>query len=297
MGGLYGPNTVHVERFLERLKRLTYQQWHEVLARAIVPADASLAAEAVRAADAGAMRHGRNAAVDAAMEAARRHLQLAAASWRDEDALDTKASPSPAPLAAAALVLRDVLSRWHFTPLYAPFAPVIPLVGLKMSRTYGTRSPQVKRFLNRLMKLTQPQWWQVLEAQAQLRHATPELDRERSRVSAPETGVEALVEAIARGANSECDAARIDARAIAGVSWDAAMHGAEGDVSRQVDTEGREAAKRAAEDAVTALVIRDRLVPQLFAAWYAPFARAIPSEDLTGQKARAWLSRWSSTDV
>lgn len=265
MSGLHGPNTAQLEGLLERVKRLTHDQWRELVATAIKRGTDHGTAEVVRAADAAAMRHRRNPALDAALEAVGRSIEVAATAWRDCNGwMDTALYFDLARLTTAALVLRDVTTRNHFRALYAPFARLIPPESLRMAADYGRNTAQLKRLFKKVRKLTPSQSWQVLE----LHQAR---DAQASEVH--------------RGLTTECiDAARIDARVMAGVSWDDATQWAEGDAAR-------EAAKSAVEEATIALLIQGDSSPDLVVSLYAPFARTIPTNDLTGGRAWGWLRR------
>ncbi len=205
----------------------------------------------LRAADAAACRHGRNAALDAAADAARRYIELA-------QFPDGPEAFHLARFAAAALVLRDLITWPHFATLYRPFFLVIPPGSLKRPAYFGPDAAQVKHFVRRVKRLTETQWWGVLGAHLH-------------RVSRPGPTPDFL--------RTECESAQVEAGVMAGRSWDRAMRKA------PISLPGREMAKQAAQDAVKSLVVRDWIPPECSAALYAPFAPIIPVEELTSRSA------------
>lgn len=237
MNALFGPRTEEVDRFLERLQRLTPRQLHRVI-RNGASTDYPGTAEALGAADAAACRHGRHAALEAVAEATRRALEQAPFP-------DGAEAFRLARFAGAALALRDLITWPDFVVLYRPFFQVVPPASLKRQTDFGPSAAMVECFLTRLKKLTESQWSQVLGAH-------------RLRVPGPVPTPDDL--------RTECAAAQVDAAVTAGRGWDRVVG----------KKPGRAMAKQAAQDAVKSLVLRNRISAECFAALYAPFASIIP---------------------
>ena len=135
--GPYGPQTLQIRRFLQRLAALSGAEWDAVAAEF----EALRATPAFRRADAALgqviERAGRESARDAALGPL---LQLVRvpndASPRttatdDADELVPLAPVAEAALAAVlALLVRDLVASTAFATLYGPFAARIPLAGL-----------------------------------------------------------------------------------------------------------------------------------------------------------------------
>lgn len=251
MNGLYGPRTEEVERFLERLGRLTPGQLRRVVRNGAASPDHVGKAEAVRAADTAALRHGRNAGLDAAADAARRYVPLAIFPEGPE-------AFHLARLAAAALALADLITWPQFATLYGPFFQLIPPGSLRRPTDFGPGTAQVTHFLRKVRKLTQSQWYGVIGLYQQ-------------RVSAHIPTPDSL--------RTACEAAQVEAGVMAGRSWDRAMPKAPRSVP------GREMAEQAARDAVRGLVVKNGISPDCFTVLYAPFAPIIPVEALTSRGA------------
>ncbi|MDF1502021.1 hypothetical protein [Roseisolibacter sp. H3M3-2] len=126
----YGPQTLAIRRFLQRLAALPAAAWDEAAARHEAAQGSPRFAAAARVLAAAVAATQREPERDAALGPL---LQLVAVPT-DDPAPD--AAPELAPVAEAALaavlalLVRDVLSATAFATLYAPFAEAIPPASL-----------------------------------------------------------------------------------------------------------------------------------------------------------------------
>ena len=126
----YGPQTLEIRRFLQRLAALSSAEWDAAAARFDALQGTGRFAAADRALSAAVAATGREPERDAVLGPLVQLVALPGADAAAGDAPD--AEPALAPVAEAALaavlalLVRDVLSASAFATLYGPFAEVIP---------------------------------------------------------------------------------------------------------------------------------------------------------------------------
>lgn len=200
-GGLFGPNTPAVDRFLERLRQLGPSQWRSVMRQALGRVDERKCLAGLSSADALAIAHGRTQALDIAMQAARSVAKMSALRCgTDSHQVDLRSFANPAAVAAAAIVLADLLPRRHFAELYRPFSNVIEPVRLGASGNYGKHRRQLERLFRRVRRLNAIEWQAVLN---EVRHGM-------------------LLDDGLGAFSPESQSALAEAAAVAGMSWDRA---------------------------------------------------------------------------
>jgi hypothetical protein len=127
---LFGPRTLAVRQFLEAIKRLTDEQWKEVIAawRATVTDTWHEADVAVAAAVAESeRRQAREELLSEVGDITRRmRWDRGDATGNSAQAIESTAHYVGS-LAALGLLVRDRITRRHFDALYLPFMGVIPL--------------------------------------------------------------------------------------------------------------------------------------------------------------------------
>lgn len=130
----YGPQTLEIRRFLQRLAALSPAEWAAATAAYDALQGTGRFAAADRALSAAVAHTQREPERDAALGPLAQLLRLPAAEPASEPATDAEAPLAPvaeAALAATlALLVRDVLSPTAFATLYAPFAALVPPASL-----------------------------------------------------------------------------------------------------------------------------------------------------------------------
>ncbi len=155
----------------------------------------------LNAADSLAIAHGRTRAVDMAMQAAQSVAKMSALRrGTDSHQVDLRSFANPAAVAAAAIVLADLLPGRYFAELYRPFSDVIESVQLGASRNYGRHRRQLGRVFRGVRRLNATEWQAVLDQVPQ--------------GMLPADGPGAL--------SPEWQSALAEAAAVAGMSWDRA---------------------------------------------------------------------------
>ena len=120
----YGPQTLAIRRFLQRLAALPAAEWDAAAARFASLQGTPRFAAADRALSAAVAATGREPERDAALGPL---LQLVAVGDAPEGEAPELAPVAEAALAAVlALLVRDVLPATAFATLYGPFAEVVP---------------------------------------------------------------------------------------------------------------------------------------------------------------------------
>ena len=282
MGGQYGPNTRQVQRFIDRLRALTAEDWQQVAAAEPLARAAYGSADWLQIQAMAYSHYGYD-----------RANKFAEGAGKSADAI-FRMSPPYGPLAhgaVAALVNCELMTAEWFAAEYAPFLEVIPIETLGPGKApVVAKSPGTiwGRFVTRLKALDPPERQQAarvayaiqeavgvdaLEAAAHAAVSSLRLqdaDSVDPLISAIDSAEEDEAQEVGRQAQFLAEALNMDETRKA--SWTRAYV-----APRETELS---ALALAAKRAAVALMARDLITGAQFALLYAPFAGLIPESSL-----------------